>query len=46
MPSRKKFAYYKNLTFGQRRQYDKSDEIGYIPLPGPERFASLLEDLT
>jgi hypothetical protein len=43
--SRKKFAYYSNLSPRQRRIYDRSDEIAHVPLPRSDRLPSLLEEV-
>jgi len=45
MPSNKKFSYYRGLSAGQKRIYDRSDSITSVKLPQAERFSLVVRDL-
>jgi len=40
-----KFSYYRGLSAGQKRIYDKSDAIKSLPLPQIDRFRVVAQDL-
>ena len=41
----RKFSYYRKLTAGQKRIYDKSDALTEITLPQAKRFGPCVRDL-